>query len=181
MNYSIFETPLGWMGAVASSAGLIRTTLPQNSREVCELHLRPEEYGASTNSDLFAGLEKKLCMYFDGYQVLLDEEPIDIDHASEFTKSALLKCRTVPIGQTRTYKWLANQIDKPSAWRAVGQCMAKNRIPIIIPCHRIVGSGQYFGGFGAALARTNLKRRLLSLEIDIAKNKALASESNPKF
>lgn len=67
----------------------------------------------------------------------------------------------IPYGETRTYQWIANKIGKPKAVRAVGQACGANPWPILIPCHRVVGSGGKLGGFSRGL---RLKRQLLALE-----------------
>lgn len=67
----------------------------------------------------------------------------------------------VPYGETRTYKWLAEEVGKPHAARAVGQALGKNPIPIIFPCHRIIESDGRLGGYSSGI---DMKRRLLEIE-----------------
>jgi len=69
--------------------------------------------------------------------------------------------REVPYGETRTYKWMAERIGKPHAFRAVGNALAKNPIPIIFPCHRIIESDGSLGGYSSGV---DVKRRLLEIE-----------------
>ncbi|GAI87660.1 unnamed protein product, partial [marine sediment metagenome] len=69
--------------------------------------------------------------------------------------------RLIPYGETRSYAWVAKQVGKPKAARAVGQAMGSNPLPIIIPCHRVITSNGKLGGFGGGL---EMKRQLLSLE-----------------
>jgi O-6-methylguanine DNA methyltransferase len=69
--------------------------------------------------------------------------------------------REIPYGQTRSYGWLAARAGKPQAARAVGQAMAANPWPIIVPCHRVVSSNGHLGGYGGGLG---MKERLLRLE-----------------
>lgn len=67
----------------------------------------------------------------------------------------------IPYGEARSYKWIAEQIGRPKAVRAVGSATGSNPITIIIPCHRVIGSNGKLGGYGGGLER---KRQLLSLE-----------------
>jgi len=68
-----------------------------------------------------------------------------------FQRKVLVACRRIPVGKTRTYAELAAAVGSPKAARAVGRVMATNRpLPIIIPCHRVVGSAGGLGGFSAA-------------------------------
>lgn len=71
---------------------------------------------------------------------------------------ALLK---IPRGETRSYAWVARQIGKPRATRAVGAACGANPVPIVVPCHRVIASDGSLGGFGGGLA---WKRKLLRLE-----------------
>lgn len=70
----------------------------------------------------------------------------------------------IPIGETRTYGWVAEQAGNPKACRAVGQILKRNPYPLTIPCHRVVASGGRIGGYVFGAAR---KKRLLSLEREI--------------
>ena len=168
VGYDIFETPFGWVGLLASPSGLMRSTLPQSTPNRCIPILRPEEHGASIRPDLSARLRDKLVLYFSGARIALDDEPIDLGAVSPFLRSAWAACRSIPLGETRTYKWLAAQAGRPRAPRAAGQSMARNRLPIIVPCHRVVASDGSLGGFGAGALELGMKRRLLALEAGTA-------------
>jgi methylated-DNA-[protein]-cysteine S-methyltransferase len=80
---------------------------------------------------------------------------------TEFERNVWNALRKVPYGETRTYKWLAEKIGKPRAFRAVGNALGKNPIPIIIPCHRIIESDGSLGGYSSGIG---IKRRLLEIE-----------------
>lgn len=81
--------------------------------------------------------------------------------ATPFQKKVWKVLQTIPYGETRTYKWVAQKIGKPRAVRAVGQACGANPLPLIIPCHRVVASGGKLGGFSLGVA---MKKRLLKLE-----------------
>lgn len=80
---------------------------------------------------------------------------------TDFEKAVWNALREIPYGETRTYKWLAEKIGKPSASRAVGRALSRNPIPIIIPCHRIIESDGSLGGYSGGI---DIKRRLLDME-----------------
>ena len=162
--FDIFETPYGWMGAVASEKGLRRTTLPQPSPEDCAAQLGKELDGAELDSERFRSLRDKVTKYLNGEDVTLADVVIDVEDASPFHQAAWKACRTIPKGETRTYKWLATQAGKPLAPRAAGQAMARNRLALIIPCHRVVASDGSLRGFGKGASQLQLKQRLLDLE-----------------
>lgn len=86
---------------------------------------------------------------------------IDWSGFTEFQKKVLKKLQKVPAGKVRTYSWLARQAGHPKAARAVGNVMAHNPIPFLLPCHRIVPTSGGIGNYGLGKA---LKHELLSRE-----------------
>ncbi len=80
---------------------------------------------------------------------------------TEFEQEVWRTLAKIPYGETRTYKWIAEQIGKPHAARAVGSALGKNPIPIIYPCHRIIESDGSIGGYTPGV---DIKRRLLEIE-----------------
>ena len=89
------------------------------------------------------------------------EAPLDLSGAPEFFRRAWQACRSIPAGETRSYGWLAAQAGRPRAARAAGQAMARNPVPLVVPCHRVVGSDGHLRGFGGGLP---MKAWLLSLD-----------------
>ena len=162
--YDIVETEFGWMGLLASGRGVRRTTLPQPSSGNSIDLLGPEANSAKFNPKYFAGLKSRLHRYFESGETDFNTECLDLSDAPPFVRSAWEACRAIPVGQTRTYLWLASRAGRPSAARAAGQSMARNRLPIMIPCHRVTSSDGSLGGFGRGASQLELKRRLLDLE-----------------
>jgi len=105
-------------------------------------------------------LTQNLKAYFEGQKVGFNAK-IDWDPYSGFQREVLEKCRLVAYGQTKSYQHLARTIKRPAASRAVGNALAKNRLPIVIPCHRIVRSDGKLGGFSNS---QYTKGELLDLE-----------------
>ena len=162
--YDVVETPLGWMGLLASPTAIRRTTLPETSPEECVALLGHEAAEAQLTPERFEDLTALLALYFKGEPVTFDGQPIDVDDASPFLQAAWRACRSIPFGETRTYSWLAAQAGSPRAARAAGQCMSRNRLSIIVPCHRVVASDGGLGGFGKGARDLDLKQALLDLE-----------------
>jgi len=102
----------------------------------------------------------QLQAYFHGEITVFDQK-ISLPEGTDFEKGVWLKLREVPFGETRSYRWLAEQVNRPKAVRAVGQALSKNPLPIILPCHRIIESDGSLGGYSGGV---DIKRRLLSLE-----------------
>ncbi len=80
---------------------------------------------------------------------------------NQFTARVYKVVLSIPLGEVRTYQWVARSAGNPNAARAVGQIMKNNPYPLIIPCHRVVGAGNKIGGYSRGV---RLKKRLLSLE-----------------
>jgi len=83
-----------------------------------------------------------------------------------FAKKVYRIVAGIPVGQTRTYKWVAKKAGRPRAYRAVGQLMKHNPFPIIIPCHRVIASSGSLGGY---IWGVKTKKALLDLERQIEK------------
>ena len=162
--HDFIETPLGWMGLLVSAYGIRQTTLPQTSPQEC-MDLLSDTLIDSTWSPMRCEkIKTKLSLYFNGRSVTFNEEEIDFNNASQFAQTTWNICMTIPFGETRSYSWLAERVGKPRAPRAIGQCMAKNRLAIIVPCHRVISSDGSLGGFGANGTQLPLKQALLDLE-----------------
>ena len=80
---------------------------------------------------------------------------------TEFEKKVLRVVLKIPLGEVRTYKWVAKKLKKPNAYRAVANALKKNPFPIFIPCHRVVRSDKDIGGYSLG---KSLKRDLIKLE-----------------
>lgn len=87
--------------------------------------------------------------------------PVDLSQVPEFERAALEIASQIPYGEVRSYKWIAEQLGKPDAARAVGGAMAGNPVPLIVPCHRVVKTNGGLGGYSFGLVQ---KEVLLKLE-----------------
>jgi methylated-DNA-[protein]-cysteine S-methyltransferase len=163
-SYDIFETSWGWVGVLASQKGLMRTTLPQSDVEGCIQSLGPGLDHADYSPRNFTLYKRDLRNLYDGRVVNFDHYPIDIEDGPPFYSEAWSLCRLIPLGETRSYGWIASKLDCPYGARAVGQAMARNRLPIIIPCHRVISGSGNLGGYGQGYEFTTLKKWLLDLE-----------------
>ncbi len=112
-------------------------------------------------TELLSCTKNVLDRYFDGESVDFREIPVKIEIGTEFQNSVWNTIHQIPFGEVRSYKWIADQIGRPKAVRAVGNATGSNPITIIIPCHRVIRSNGNLGGYGGGLER---KRQLLSLE-----------------
>jgi methylated-DNA-[protein]-cysteine S-methyltransferase len=105
-------------------------------------------------------IKKELQEYF-GHGREEFTQKISFSSGTEFDRKVWLALKDIPYGETRTYKWLAEKVGKPTASRAVGQSLSRNPLPIVLPCHRIIESDGSIGGYSAGV---DIKRRLLDIE-----------------
>lgn len=160
LKYTTFNTLMGWVGVLGSSEGIRRTTLPQPSApDTRRLLCKPVDY-AEPAPNLFQDLIVRFQAYFNGDKINFPDK-LDLSGATPFQRQVWEVTRLIPHGDTRSYKWVAEQMGKSGASRAVGQALAKNPLPILIPCHRVVNIDGRLGGFSGGL---EMKRRLLNLE-----------------
>lgn len=111
------------------------------------------------DDDRFSGAVAQLREYFDGTR-----RTFDLDLApsgTAFQRQVLDALLTIPYGETRSYADVARQVGRPAAVRAVGAANGRNPLPIVIPCHRVIGRDGSLTGFGGGL---DAKRFLLELE-----------------
>ncbi|MFC1993522.1 methylated-DNA--[protein]-cysteine S-methyltransferase [Chloroflexota bacterium] len=160
LKYVVFDTDAGWAGVLGSANGLLRTTLPQGSSQEAHRLLGDKVNQASWSPRQFDNLIDRLRAYFSGHKAPFPDK-LDLSGATPFQRKVWEKTRLIPYGEIRSYSWVAEQIEKPGASRAVGQALGKNTLPIIVPCHRVLASSGKLGGFTGGL---DMKAYLLSLE-----------------
>jgi methylated-DNA-[protein]-cysteine S-methyltransferase len=160
LKYTISHIGVGWVGILGSSRGLVRTTLPLPSAGEVERQLGDRLKGAVRSDDSFAGLVKRLRSYFAGERVSFNDKP-DPSSASAFQRRVWEITRLIPYGETRSYGWVAGQLGKDGAARAVGRALGQNPLPVIIPCHRVVAKDGSLGGYSGGVG---IKKELLRLE-----------------
>ena len=151
--FSKLETSLGTLGIRTNLKGIHHIHLPNNII-LNEMETVPKNQSKIMNQAL-----EELQEYFEGKRTTFTV-PIDLN-APPFYKKVLQEIRKVPFGSTASYLEIASRVGSPKAVRAVGSANARNPIPIIIPCHRIIRSDGGLGGYGGGL---DLKMDLLRHE-----------------
>jgi methylated-DNA-[protein]-cysteine S-methyltransferase len=169
----VFPSELGWMAVVWNGKRVTRLTFGHPSAAAATASLEADGCAVSRSCDSapawIISLAEQLQSYTAGNEEPFEDVPLDLSHLSAFQLRVARACRRIPRGQVRTYGQLAAVAGSPGAARAVGNVMAQNRYPIIVPCHRVVGSAGSLGGFSARDG-ISLKRRMLELEgAEIAK------------
>ncbi len=158
-TFTHFPSPLGELLLTASDAALTGVYFPTHDRVPSDRAGWLEDVGRGPASDLLAQTRRQLTEYFDRARTTFDL-PLD-PSGTPFQQRVWAALRTIPYGATTSYGELAKRLGDPHATRAVGAANGRNPIPIIVPCHRVVGAKGELTGFGGGLDR---KRWLLAHE-----------------
>jgi methylated-DNA-[protein]-cysteine S-methyltransferase len=157
----LFYTAKGYMGLLGSEKGLKRVILPlQKPKDVIDIASVDYIFSCDNNSTCLGDLPMRMVLYFEGKKVVFNDS-IDIENVTEYQKKIWNTARQIPYGTTVSYGQLAQMAGNYKSARAAGNALARNPIPIVVPCHRVIGSNNKLGGFGGGL---EMKRYLLELE-----------------
>jgi methylated-DNA-[protein]-cysteine S-methyltransferase len=161
LRYIICDTCLGWMGVISSTKGLKRVILPLKSKKelldrIAACGCKPDNH----DSDYLTDLADRLRRYLNGETDDFDDR-LDFGDTTGFQQQVWRLVRNIPRGEMRSYGWVADQLGLPGAARAVGQALARNPVPLVVPCHRVIRGDGRLGGFGGGL---EVKKFLLDLE-----------------
>ena len=160
---AVFETPVGWICAVLRNGQLHELTFGHASPEAAFRAIKHSDAVPSEPRKPLRHLIRRLQSFLQRPKDDFLDVEINLEKYTEFQRAIVQGCRVVPIGQTVSYGELAKTAGYPKAARAVGQVMACNRFPLIVPCHRVIASGGSIGGFSARHG-VRMKRLLLDLE-----------------
>jgi len=161
-EYVVLVTPYGSVGIVGAEHGISNIILTRRTVRQTELLLAGLHPDAHNNPNLHKGLQSQLRDYFAGVPVRFRVH-VDFADMSSFQREVLQACAKLGYGETTAYGDLARQIGRPKAARAVGTALARNPVPIVIPCHRVIARDGSLCGFSAEQG-VDLKRQLLEME-----------------
>jgi len=155
VRYDVTESPVGELFLATTERGLCRISyrIEGQDEELARL------FGVRVLRTPLDAVRRELDEYFEGDRREFDL-PLDL-RVAPFHEAVLHELAPVPYGRTETYGALAAKVGRPKAARAVGTVMNRNPIPIILPCHRVVGANGSLTGYAGGL---HVKRALLELE-----------------
>ena len=164
-GFAVFETAIGQCALVWRGASICGAALPENDSDGLRARLKrrfpeAEERDAPPTVRDAVALVRRL---LDGERVDLSPIPLDLAGHAAFDRTVWRAAATIRCGEIRSYGEIAKAIGQPGAGRAVGAALGRNPVPVIIPCHRVLGSHGRGGGF-SALGGAATKFRLLAIE-----------------
>ncbi len=162
-KYTIFPSRVGDIFIASTPKGIFKLHFPASDIKLADIEAY---YDCKLKKDdaAFSSVKKQMLAYLDGD---LEEFDVDIDfiRGTEFQKQVWNKLLEIPYGEVHSYQWMAEEVHRPMAFRAVGGANHNNPIPIIVPCHRVIGkNGKMVGYGGPSIKGQELKRSLLEME-----------------
>ena len=165
-HYHLFETAMGFCAIAWSDGGVARFQLPTKTAEAAERLMRRRAFGAEPGapSEDIAAVVAAAKRYFDGEETDFSHVRLDLAGEDALFTQIYNALRRVGWGRTTSYGALAKEVGAGrEAARDVGEAMARNPAPLIIPCHRVLAAGGKIGGFSAP-GGSRTKMRMLDLE-----------------
>lgn len=165
-SHHVFETAAGFAAIGWNASGICSFRLPAASPAAAERALLKRFPGSAHTAPPteVAAVVALACRYFAGEQVDFAAVPVDLGAQDPFFARVYAHVRELGWGETTTYGTVAKALGEgPEAARAVGQAMANNPVPLIIPCHRVLAAGGKIGGFSAPGGSTS-KAEMLEME-----------------
>jgi methylated-DNA-[protein]-cysteine S-methyltransferase len=159
----VVDTEFGWIALLGRGGRLRAVGMGHASAEAARRYVCRRATGPVDRCRWDPDLVERLVRFAAGEPMAFSDIALDLDHLTPFARRVTKGCQSIPWGATVTYGALARQCGSPGAARAVGNVMAHNRFPLIVPCHRVVPAGGKLGGFSAAQG-VAMKERLLRLE-----------------
>jgi len=149
MNIIKYKSPFGVITIQEEDDAITKIYLPNAEPDIPE-----------TPNELLEKAKKQLDEYFNKTRETFDL-PLDFGDSGDFHAKVYSELIKIPYGKTATYKDIAERVGSPKGFRAVGLANNRNPLPIIVPCHRVIGSNGKMVGFAGGL---DLKKQLLELE-----------------
>jgi methylated-DNA-[protein]-cysteine S-methyltransferase len=178
-DYTIFETKNGFAAVAWNQNGISSLRLPASTEARAEASIlrRFPQAQRSPPSALVARLVSDINRYFNGEKVDFSAIPLDFGSQDPFFAQVYSEVRKLGWGETTTYGAIAKVLGAPpQAARDVGQAMASNPMPLIVPCHRVLAAGGKLGGFSAP-GRSSSKAKMLELEgVSVVNPKSMDSD-----
>jgi methylated-DNA-[protein]-cysteine S-methyltransferase len=169
-RFALFDTAIGACAIAWSEAGIVALQLPEAERTRTRARLLrkwPEACETPPSPAIAAAIDSVVALTSGAATepagADLAAATLDLDDVPAFDREVYAVARTIGPGKTLTYGEVALRIGEPGAAREVGQALGRNRIPIIVPCHRVVAAGGKTGGFSAT-GGVDTKLRLLEIE-----------------
>lgn len=156
LKWGVFRAEKGWCGVAWTLQGLSALVLPQKGKQEALRKLHeylpplPSGFWKGSEAPVPGKIQKSVRSALKGKR--LPHRSFDVPFLTPFQQRILKAAYQIPWGQTRSYGWVARKAGFPRGYRAAGQALNRNPIPLFIPCHRVVAGGNRLGGYGGGIA-----------------------------
>ncbi|MBX9689784.1 MAG: methylated-DNA--[protein]-cysteine S-methyltransferase [Candidatus Obscuribacterales bacterium] len=176
--FTFFDTAIGRMSISWTARGISGLHLPEENDEktLNALKKRVAEMSEAPPCGFVQDAIKRIQLHLQGINQDFSDINLDLSKCSEFSRKVYAASRKIPAAALLSYGDIAREIGAPAASRAVGRALGANPVPIIIPCHRVIGKNGAMTGF-SAYGGCNTKLRLLSIEQALSSDKISTSSS----
>jgi len=161
ISYSSFGSPVGQVFVAAGPRGVCSIAIGAERPHPEILHKLHPQHKPVRDDTALAPTVDTLLRYLNGEDVCLEAIAVDVSAGTPFQQTVWSELRRVPRGSVLSYNELAARVGRPLAARAVGNAMARNPVPLLVPCHRVIRADGSLGGFGCGV---DVKKYLLRLE-----------------
>ena len=165
ISYKVIKTAIGWCGVVITERQIVRLFIGYTKPNQLIKHILYEFGNAISLTPPSRTAVERIIRYCCGEKVSLAGLPMDWSSLTAFQHKVFRAAMQIPYGTVETYGSLARRIGVPNGSRAVGNALAKNPFPLLVPCHRIVRGDGKMGGFSAGDG-IRLKEKLLNMEME---------------
>ena len=163
VTHALFKTKIGWCGLLRSERGILRLFIGYPKREQLLKQITKEFGNSIVKTPATGEMIHKIKGFCAGEKVIFSKCAVGWSILTPFQKRVFKETLKIPYGTTETYSGLARKSGCPNGSRAVGNALANNPFPLVVPCHRIIRRDGRLGGF-SAWGGIALKERLLKLE-----------------
>src|SRR3989442_3528383 len=167
MREAMFQTDWGWVVLAATDQGVRAVVLPKTTRRAVERALRESgingeaaSNGAGRAESHLEAARSAVAAYLEGNMRDFNL-PLDLQGQPRFCVKVWEVLQSIPYGRVRSFGWVGRKVGQPRAARAVGGAGGANPVPLLAPCHRVIGGDGSLGGFSGGVG---VKKRLLRLE-----------------
>lgn len=163
VKYCLIDTEIGTFGLAWTEKGIAHAALPDSKAGAVAQRMARHGSQSAAPEDDIAELVADIQAYGRGERIAFDEVPLDLDGQTEFNRKVYDDILALRWGETTTYGDIARRLGDVALSRAVGAALGANPIPLIVPCHRVLGSNGRSGGFSAP-GGASAKMKMLAME-----------------
>jgi len=161
--YDFVYSDLGFVALVVSDTGVVISSPPERKLEESLIRINKFGYKLLKDENKTFMYKKQLESYFSGQDIQIEKISLDLQIGTKFQRKVWAICRKIKFGELRSYKWISGKTGNIFSYRAVGNALKNNPVPIFVPCHRVIGENGSLCGYNSSQG-VSVKEKLINLE-----------------